>query len=319
MIAIEGLTKRYRDVLALSDLNLQIGAGKIFGYIGPNGAGKTTTIRIIAGLLRPSEGKALIAGVDVVSNPRAARDVVGFLPDSFGVYQGMRVWEYLDFFGAAYRIPRKKRQARVDEALSHTGAEAMRDYFIESLSHGMRQRVGLAKTLLHDPKVLLLDEPTNGLDPRARIEFRELLIRLKGMDKTLIVSSHILPELATICDHIGIIEQGKLLQYGTVQEVMKTVQQRRAIDIEFSSGADAAVEFLKSAHDEEKLQVSETVGELARVEFSGGDEEIVELLNGLVTNGHKVLWYSESLMDLEQVYMKVTQQAKAGSRNIDSE
>jgi ABC-2 type transport system ATP-binding protein len=319
MIAIEGLTKRYRDVLALSDLNLQIGAGKIFGYIGPNGAGKTTTIRIIAGLLKPTEGKALIAGVDVVANPRGARDVVGFLPDSFGVYQGMRVWEYLDFFGAAYRIPRKKRQEKVDEALSHTGAEAMRDYFIESLSHGMRQRVGLAKTLLHDPKVLLLDEPTNGLDPRARIEFRELLIRLKGMDKTLIVSSHILPELATICDHIGIIEQGKLLQYGSVQEVMKTVQQRRAIDIEFSSGVDAAAEYLKSAHDEEKLKVSETVGELARVEFSGGDDEIVSLLNGLVTNGHKVLWYSESLMDLEQVYMKVTQQAKAGSRNIDGE
>lgn len=319
MIAIEGLTKRYRDVLALSDLNLQIGAGKIFGYIGPNGAGKTTTIRIIAGLLKPTSGKALIAGVDVVANPRAARDVVGFLPDSFGVYQGMRVWEYLDFFGAAYRIPRKKRQDKVDQALSHTGADAMRDYFIESLSHGMRQRVGLAKTLLHDPKVLLLDEPTNGLDPRARIEFRELLIRLKSMDKTLIVSSHILPELATICDHIGIIEQGKLLQYGSVQDVMKTVQQRRAIDIEFSTGAGAAIEYLKSVHDEENLQVAESVGELVRVEFSGSDEEIVGLLNGLVTNGHKVLWYSESLMDLEQVYMKVTQQAKAGSRNIDGE
>ena len=319
MIAIEGLTKRYRDVLALSDLNLQIGAGKIFGYIGPNGAGKTTTIRIIAGLLKPTSGKALIAGVDVVANPRAARDVVGFLPDSFGVYQGMRVWEYLDFFGAAYRIPRKKRQDKVDQALSHTGADAMRDYFIESLSHGMRQRVGLAKTLLHDPKVLLLDEPTNGLDPRARIEFRELLIRLKSMDKTLIVSSHILPELATICDHIGIIEQGKLLQYGSVQDVMKTVQQRRAIDIEFSTGAAAAIEYLKSVHDEENLQVAESVGELVRIEFSGSDEEIVGLLNGLVTNGHKVLWYSESLMDLEQVYMKVTQQAKAGSRNIDGE
>jgi len=319
MIAIEGLTKRYRDILALSDLNLQIGAGKIFGYIGPNGAGKTTTIRIIAGLLKPTSGKALIAGVDVVANPRAARDVVGFLPDSFGVYQGMRVWEYLDFFGAAYRIPRKKRQDKVDQALSHTGADAMRDYFIESLSHGMRQRVGLAKTLLHDPKVLLLDEPTNGLDPRARIEFRELLIRLKSMDKTLIVSSHILPELATICDHIGIIEQGKLLQYGSVQDVMKTVQQRRAIDIEFSTGAGAAIEYLKSVHDEENLQVAESVGELVRVEFSGSDEEIVGLLNGLVTNGHKVLWYSESLMDLEQVYMKVTQQAKAGSRNIDGE
>ena len=319
MIAIEGLTKRYRDVLALSDLNLQIGAGKIFGYIGPNGAGKTTTIRIIAGLLKPTSGKALIAGVDVVANPRAARDVVGFLPDSFGVYQGMRVWEYLDFFGAAYRIPRKKRQDKVDQALSHTGADAMRDYFIESLSHGMRQRVGLAKTLLHDPKVLLLDEPTNGLDPRARIEFRELLIRLKSMDKTLIVSSHILPELATICDHIGIIEQGKLLQYGSVQDVMKTVQQRRAIDIEFSTGAGAAIEYLKSVHDEENLQVAESVGELVRIEFSGSDEEIVGLLNGLVTNGHKVLWYSESLMDLEQVYMKVTQQAKAGSRNIDGE
>ena len=316
MIEIKGLTKRYRDVLALNELTLDIGAGQIFGYIGPNGAGKTTTIRILAGLLRPSEGEALVAGVDVVKDPRHARDVVGFLPDSFGVYEGMRVWEYLDFFGAAYRIPRKERRGRVDEVLGQTGAEAMRDYFIESLSHGMRQRVGLAKTLLHRPQVLLLDEPTNGLDPRARIEFRELLKMLKGLGKTLIVSSHILPELATVCDRIGIIERGVLLDHGTVQEVMQKVQQRRVIDIEFAGDAEAAAEYLRGKYTDEKLRVDETVSRLVRIAFEGGDEEIADAVEDLVKNGHRVLWCGEAEMDLEQVYMKVTETAKAGSRKI---
>jgi ABC-2 type transport system ATP-binding protein len=315
MIKIKGLTKRFRNILALNDLNLEIGKGQIFGYIGPNGAGKTTTIRIIAGLLRPSEGQATVAGVDVVKHPRQARDVVGFLPDTFGVYQGMRVWEYLDFFGAAYRIPRKERIPRVDEVLTLTGTDAMRDYFIESLSHGMRQRVGLAKTLLHRPDVLLLDEPTNGLDPRARIEFRELLKTMRDAGKTLIVSSHILPELATVCDSIGIIERGVLLQYGTVKEVMQKVQQRRVVHIEIDGDAGKAGADLKG-YSKEQLQVGEVMGNLIPATCEGSDDVISGAVKFLVERNHKVLWCSEAAIDLEQVYMRVTETAKAGSREM---
>ena len=211
MIRTENLTKKYENFLALDNLNLTIAEKEIFGYIGPNGAGKTTTIRILAGMMSPTSGKAEVGGIDVVANPRRAKEVVGYAPDAVGVYRGMRVWEYLDFFAAAHRIPKAKRQSRVDDVLKITGADEMKDYFVDSLSHGMRQRVGIARTLIHDPKVIFLDEPTNGLDPRARIEMRNLLKSLQQLGKTILVSSHILPELATTCDRIGIIEQGKML------------------------------------------------------------------------------------------------------------
>ena len=255
----------------------------------------------------------------MVAHPRQARDVVGFLPDSFGVYQGMRVWEYLDFFGAAYRIKKKERVGRVEEVLDLTGTEAMRDYFIESLSHGMRQRVGLAKTLLHRPQVLLLDEPTNGLDPRARIELREMMGRLRDNGKTLIVSSHILPELASICDRVGIIEQGNLLEQGTVQDVMKRVQQRRVIDIEFAKDAAQASEWLKNNYPDSKLTIEESLGGLVRITFEGNDQDIADVIKGLVENNHPVMWCNEVEMNLEQVYMKVTESAKAGTRMMVSD
>ena len=170
-----------------------------------------TTIRILCGLMKPTSGQATVAGVDVVKHPEKAKAVVGYQPDIFGVYRGMRVWEYLDFFGAAYRMPAQRRKSRVEEVLQITGTDVMHDYYVDSLSRGMQQRVGIARALVHDPQVLLLDEPTSGLDPRARIEMRQLLRKLKEMGKTILVSSHILPELATICDRIGIIEQARLL------------------------------------------------------------------------------------------------------------
>ena len=198
MIATQELTKKYQDVLALDHLNLVVEAGEIFGYIGPNGAGKTTTIRILSGLMRPTSGEATVAGVDVVRHPQEAKKVVGYMPDVFGVYQGMRVWEYLDFFGAAYRLPRVERKARIEEVLAITGTDVMRDYFVDSLSRGMQQRVGIARAMIHNPQVLFLDEPTSGLDPRARIEMRQLLRRLKEMGKTILVSSHILPDRKSV-------------------------------------------------------------------------------------------------------------------------
>ncbi|NQU11678.1 ABC transporter ATP-binding protein, partial [bacterium] len=278
MITTDKLTKRYKDVLALDQLDLRIQEQEIFGYIGPNGAGKTTTIRILCGLLRPTSGAVRVAGVDVVRHPDEAKRVVGYMPDTFGVYRGMRVWEYLDFFGAAYRLSRARRRRRVEEVLGVTGVDSMRDYYVDSLSRGMQQRVGIARALIHDPQVLLLDEPTSGLDPRARIEMRQLLRRLKSLGKTILVSSHILPELATICDRIGILEQARLLACDTMEQVLKQVEQRRLIEIEVLRDPEPVRRFLATAYPAGKLQVNEVVGRLLRVSFEGEDGEIAALL-----------------------------------------
>jgi ABC-2 type transport system ATP-binding protein len=212
MIETKQLRKQYGSVVALTDLDLKVEKGVIFGYVGPNGAGKTTTIRILCGLMAPTAGSVHIAGVDVVHRPEQVRSIVGYMPDYLTPYEGMRVWEYLDFFGAAYRIPRKERRNRVEAVLELTGAGAMRDYYVETLSHGMRQRLGVARALVHDPDVLILDEPTNGLDPRARVEMRQLFTRLKDLGKTTLISSHILPELASVCDIVGFMDQGNRLR-----------------------------------------------------------------------------------------------------------
>ena len=317
MIATVALTKKYHDVVALDSLDLVIEEGEIFGYIGPNGAGKSTTIRILSGLLRPTSGHATVADVDVVRHPQQAKRVVGYMPDIFGVYQGMRVWEYLDFFGAAYRMPRAMRRSRMDEVMQITGTDEMRDYFVDSLSRGMQQRVGIARAMIHDPKVLFLDEPTSGLDPRARIEMRQLLKRLKEMGKTILVSSHILPELASICDRIGILEQARLLLCDRMEAVLRQVEQRRLIEIEVLGDAPRAGELLAAQSPAPKLELKETVGRLLRISFEGTDDEIAGLLGFLIQQGIGVLWYREVPLDLEHVYMKITTEAKAGARRTD--
>lgn len=317
MIETHDLTKRYHDVLALDRLNLRIEPGEIFGYIGPNGAGKTTTIRILCGLLRPTRGRAVVAGIDVVRHPEKAKLVVGYQPDVFGVYRGMRVWEYLDFFAAAYGIPAKRRRARVEEVLAIAGAETMHDYYVDSLSRGMQQRVGIARALVHDPVVLLLDEPTSGLDPRARIEMRHLLRRLKDMGKTILVSSHILPELATICDRIGILEQARLLLCDRMEKVLKQVEQRRVVEIEFLDNATKAAEALREAYPPEKLEIKEIIGRMVRLSFEGEEIEIAKLLKSLIQGGYPVLWYREEPLDLEHIYLKVTAAAAAGARRTE--
>lgn len=317
MIVTKALTKRYADVLALDALDLVIEEGEIFGYIGPNGAGKSTTIRILSGLLRPTSGSATVADVDVVRHPQQAKRVVGYMPDIFGVYQGMRVWEYLDFFGAAYRLPRATRRGRIDEVLGVTGTDEMRDYFVDSLSRGMQQRVGIARALIHDPKVLFLDEPTSGLDPRARIEMRQLLKRLKERGKTILVSSHILPELASVCDRIGILEQARLLLCDRMEAVMRQVEQRRVIEVEVLGDPAEAAAVLVAQFSAPKLEVTETVGRLLRLSFEGQDEEISGLLACLLQQGVGVLWFREVPLDLEHIYMKVTADAKAGKRRTN--
>ncbi len=226
------LTKKYGSFTALDRLSITVESGQILGFIGPNGAGKTTTIRILVGLLRASSGKATIAGADCMQDSRKIKRLVGYMPDTFGTYENMRVREYLDFFGAAYGIGRRDRNRRIAEVLETAGADDMKDLYVESLSHGMSQRVAIARTLIHDPQVLVLDEPANGLDPQARIDMRKLLLRLADMGKTLIVTSHILPELSRICSVIAIITQGRLRAYGPLGEIMRHLQQRRTFEVQ---------------------------------------------------------------------------------------
>ena len=229
VVEIRELTKKYGAFVALDKLTLSVGRGQILGFIGPNGAGKTTTIKILVGLARPTSGSARVAGIDCAAQPRKIKRLLGYMPDTFGAYDNMRVSEYLDFFGAAFGIRRRDRVKRIGEVLEMAGASTFHDLFVESLSHGMKQRVAVARTLLHDPVALILDEPANGLDPQARIEMRHLLLGLAERGKTLIVTSHILPELARICDRVAIITRGKLRAYGTLDEIARQLSQLRTM------------------------------------------------------------------------------------------
>src|SRR5688572_5265194 len=230
VVEIRELTKRYGKFLALDRLSIAVGRGQILGFIGPNGAGKTTTIKILVGLARPTGGTATVAGIDCAAEPRKIKRLIGYMPDTFGSYDNMRVSEYLDFFGAAFGLPRKARGRRIDEVLETAGADTFKDLYVEALSHGMKQRVAIARTLLHDPPALILDEPANGLDPQARIEMRQLLLALAARGKALLVSSHILPELARVCHRVAIITRGRLRAYGTLDEVGRQLSPRRTVE-----------------------------------------------------------------------------------------
>ena len=303
VVRCEGLTKEYDEIKALMDLDLQIPRGHVFGYIGHNGAGKTTTIRILAGLLKPSRGKASIAGVDVDSSREAIKSLVGYMPDSFGVYDQMRVWEYLDFFGAAFKIPRARRRDRIDYVLDITNAEYMRDRFVDTLSRGMKQRVGIGRTLMHDPEVLLLDEPASGLDPKARIQMRELLRRLADAGKTLLVSSHILPELAAVCDSIGIIDHGRLQVAGDIDKVLASLHRDRLMELKVRQGLDAAIVKVQGYAGCSDLDDKDKDTNVVRFRFGGDDDALSALLSGLVTAGVQVVTLREIPLSLEDAYM----------------
>src|SRR5205085_971465 len=231
VIETRDLTKKYGSFLALDRLSISVGRGQILGFIGPNGAGKTTTIKILVGLARPTSGMATVAGIDCAAEPRKVKRLIGYMPDTFGSYDNMRVNEYLDFFGAAFGIARRDRISRIDEVLELANAREFKDLYVESLSHGMKQRVAIARTLLHDPVALILDEPANGLDPQARIEMRQLLLDLAARGKTLLVTSHILPELARVCHRVAIIARGRLRAYGTLDEIARQLSPSRTLEV----------------------------------------------------------------------------------------
>ena len=238
MIELKNFTKIYGEFVAVSNLNLKIGAGEMFGFIGPNGAGKSTTIRFLATLLRATAGEATVNGHSVTRDPIGVRKSVGYMPDNFGVYDGMKVWEFLDFFAVAYQIPRGRRKGVIGDVLELLDLTHKRDDFVNGLSRGMKQRLCLAKTLVHDPPVLILDEPASGLDPRARLEVKALLKELRAMGKTILISSHILTELADCCTSIGIIERGQLLLHGPIETVYRQIQRNRHIEVRFAGNPE---------------------------------------------------------------------------------
>ncbi|RMF44346.1 MAG: ABC transporter ATP-binding protein [Planctomycetota bacterium] len=301
-----GLTKKYGEFVALDDLNIHVRRGEILGFIGPNGAGKTTTIKILVGLSRPTAGRATIAGVDCSAESAKIKHLVGYMPDKFGSYNNMRVREYLDFFAAVYRIHGKQRRQRIDEVMEITDTTYMQDKYVESLSHGMQQRVGIARTLLHDPQVLILDEPANGLDPKARIEMRELLLRLAEEGKTLIVTSHILPELSRICDSVAIITQGKLRAFGKLDDVMRQLCPLRSFEIQLVRGEDLprATQIVQAAVDQGDVAVSEAEATL-RFPTAKSEAELADLLRQLINGGIDVAQFREVAGDLEDAFLSV--------------
>lgn len=299
------LTKKYGQLIAVHDLNLRIDEGDIVGFIGPNGAGKTTTIRMLATLLEPTSGTATIAGYDILKNPMEIRRIVGYMPDFFGVYDDVKVFEYLDFFASAYRVPRAERAKLIDDVLALTDLSHKRNDYVEALSRGMKQRLCLAKTLLHNPKVLLLDEPASGLDPRARIEIKELLKELRNMGKTILISSHILPELADICNKIAVIERGELLVSGEIGAIMRQLTGSHILEIKVADGAEVAVEVLQSQL--EHIQEVHVEDGIIRAHYSGPPGEHYSVVWALAEKRVKVLSFTEQTTDLEDIFMRVTQ------------
>jgi ABC-2 type transport system ATP-binding protein len=307
MISVRGLTKTYENgTRALNDVSFEVPEGEIFAFIGPNGAGKTTTIRILVTLLEPTGGDATVGGEDVVRYPDRVRTLIGYMPDDFGVYPGLRVWEYLDFFAAAYGLPKLQRRRALDDVMSLTDLIPLRNRMVEHLSKGMRQRLCLAKTLVHDPKVLILDEPAAGLDPRARIEFRALLKTLSGMGKTILISSHILTELREICASCCIIEQGRVLASGRVDEMTEKLMPVRIIMVKLLSeeGAGAAVEALRTMPGVLALGREQRA---VRVEFRGGDDDVHVLMKALVEKGLQVIGFEEKQRDMEALFLRLTE------------
>ena len=306
ILRTEALTRTYGPHTALDRLDLTVHRGEVFGYIGPNGAGKTTTFRILAGLLDPTSGKATIAGKDVTHDKDLIKQLVGYLPDNFGVYPTLRVWEYLDFFAAAYRVPKSQRGERIDRCLTIANAMEFRDKPMGALSRGMKQRVGIAKTLLHDPQVIILDEPAATIDPRARVQMRQLLRELAELGKAVLVSSHILPELADVCDTVGILAAGKLVAAGPVQEILRTVRQRRLMEIQVLGDPKRARTVLAQAPGEWK-SVAETNGDpVLRFEVQADERQLAQGLLLLLKNGVAVVRYGEVPADLEDVFMSLT-------------
>lgn len=308
MIELIDFTKRYGDLVAVDRLNLKIEPGEMFGFIGPNGAGKSTSIRFLATLLKATGGEGIVNGFSVNRQPLDVRRSIGYMPDSFGVYDGMKVWEFLDFFAVAYQIPRSARKQVIGDVLELLDLTGKRNDFVNGLSRGMKQRLCLAKTLVHDPPVLILDEPASGLDPRARVEVKALLKELRRMGKTILISSHILTELADCCTSIGIIERGRLLMHGPIDDVYRRIRGNRTIVIRFIENEEVGISIIRSMAETREVQVEN--GKVT-AELEADDEQISALMQRLVAEGVRMYSFADKEPTLEDVFMLVTKGAVA--------
>ncbi len=304
MIELVHLRKEFDNVLAVDDLSLTIAEGEIFGLIGPNGAGKTTTIRMACGLMAPTLGKAIVAGVDVAQEPERAQRQIGYLSDFFALYEDLKVWEYLDFFAHAYKVPEADIPARIAEVIAQVNLEVKRDAMIHGLSRGMKQRLGIARAVIHRPKVMLLDEPASGLDPKARLELRNLLRLLRDQGATIVISSHILTELEGFCTSIGIMEKGRMVRSGTIEEITAAAASARQVRLTWAG------DFLAIA--EEKLKSDARVSEITlkpgvgTFRFSGSEDDLASVLSGLIAANLRVTGFGEVKQTVEDVYMKLS-------------
>ncbi len=308
IIETRDLTKKYKTVTAVKDLSLSVEEGAIYGFVGPNGAGKTTTMHVLTTLLEPTAGEAWVAGYSVTRQPRDVRRVIGYMPDFFGVYDDMKVWEYIDFFAACYDIPEAERPPLIRDLLDLVDLSHRADDMVDTLSRGMKQRLCLARTLAHDPQVLILDEPASGLDPRARIEIRQLLVELANMGKTVFFSTHILADVAEICTQVGIIEAGELVMEGTLEDMQRQLIPNREIVVTLLGGVEHARELLLTVEGIGSVVDLQPDNGRARlhVSLAGDDQDVSNLLVLLVGAGVPVLHFAEETRDLESVFMRVT-------------
>jgi ABC-2 type transport system ATP-binding protein len=303
VISVKELTKTYGTRTALDRVSFEVPRGEIFGFVGPNGAGKTTTIRILAALLEPTEGQALIDGADVTRQPDLVHERLGYMPDFFGVYDQLTVSEYLHFYAACYRQPKQRRQKIVDDLLELVGLPERRHQAVDTLSRGLKQRLCLARALVHDPAVLLLDEPASGLDPRARVEMREILKTLQGMGKTIVISSHILPELTELCTMVGIIDHGKIRATGPVQEVIRRLTSGRRLRINLLGQREEANKILNSLP---AVRGVETFDGALEAQFEGDEAAAAAILQSLIAAGIRVSGFVQMESDLEDAFLKAT-------------
>lgn len=302
MIEFFNLRREYGGLVAVRDLNVTIPPGEVYGLIGPNGAGKTTTIRMACGLLTPTSGRVRIAGVDVFNNPELAQANIGYLSDFFNVYDDLKVWEYLDYFAHAYKMPEHEIAPRVDEVIQHVGLEVKRDQFIKGLSRGMKQRLGIARAIIHKPKVLLLDEPASGLDPKARSDLRGVLLALRDEGATILISSHILSELEGFCTSIGVMEKGEMVRSGRIETITEQETQFRVVRVSWV-GETPVAEVLGKLSNVSNVAVS---GKEAVFRFAGSEEELASVLAALISGGVRVLSFGEVKQTVEDLYLKLS-------------
>ena len=304
VVSIENLWVRYGHVRAVRGISLEIPKGEVFGFIGPNGAGKSSTIKVLATLLRGYGGRVRVSGIDVSRNPQAVRERIGYMPDFFGVYEDLTVREYLHFFAAAYRIPRANRRAVIDDVLELTDLTHKIDAPVDALSRGMKQRLALARVLLHDPELLLLDEPASGLDPRARIEVRELLKALKEMGKTILISSHILHELSQLCTRIGIIEAGQMVAEGSLEDIFRQLELQRVIHVQVVEPTNELMDGIRKIHGVESV---ERQADRLAVRLREDQMSVEDLHDRICSLGARIRMFQPEAMDMETAFMKLTE------------